>query len=470
MEEKYIAAIDLGSAFITLTVAKILGEDIQILYHKKKASKGIRNSAVFNPMLASGPIKDIIEDAEKELSIKILQVVVGLPRCDIHLENATATVERANPDESITREEVECLKAVAQDTYPNLDPNKETIYGAIAQSFSDDEQFQMIENDIIGVISKKFDGNFKLFIGKSSYIKTLDKLFKDLGIDIAKKYFTPITQAKAVLTSDEISNGVALLDIGGGTTSVTIYQNNILRYYYSIPFGGKVITSDIQTESFISEKLSENLKLAFGACIPDKLQTLGEKIIQIEGDDFEGFKQIPVKYLSEVISARVRELTEAMMYAIQQSGLADKLRAGLVITGGTANLANIALYIKDLSGYNVRIGFPRKKFSAAGCPGVYEPEASTSVGLLLAAKEDSLSSCLEKAPEPDYDNEDDTEPENDTLFTDKVVAATEQKVAKKKEKKVKKPKENKPGIIQITWDKLTGFVDRMQEDMNDQNV
>lgn len=470
MEEKYIAAIDLGSAFIKLTVAKILGDDIQILYHKKKPSKGIRNSAVFNPMLASGPIKEIIEDAEKELSIKILQVAVGLPRCDIRLENATATVERANPDESITREEVECLKAVAQDTYPNLDPEKETIYGAVAQSFSDDEQFQMIENDIIGVISKKFDGNFKLFIGKSSYIKTLDKLFKDLGIDIAKKYFTPITQAKAVLTSDEISNGVALLDIGGGTSSVTIYQNNILRYYYSIPFGGKVITSDIQTECFISEKLSENLKLAYGACIPDKLQTLGEKIIQIEGSEFEGFKQIPVKYLSEVISARVKEIAEAMMYAIQQSGLADKLRAGLVITGGVANLANIALYIKDLSGYNVRLGFPRKKFSAAGCPGVYEPEASTSVGLLLSAQDDCLSSCLEKVSEADDFEDEDYEPENDTLFNNKVVAETERKVEKKKEKKVKKPKENKPGLIQVTWDKLTGFVDRIQEDMNDQNV
>ena len=102
MEEKYIAAIDMGSAFITLTVARISGEDIQILYYKKHKSDGIRNSAVYNPQKAAAPIKAAIEDAEKELKIKILQVVVGLPRCDIRQEIANAKVERSNPDDSIT--------------------------------------------------------------------------------------------------------------------------------------------------------------------------------------------------------------------------------------------------------------------------------------------------------------------------------------------------------------------------------
>lgn len=487
MDEQYIAAIDMGSAFITLTVAKISGEDIQILYFKKHKSDGIRNSAVYNPQKASTPIRAAIEEAEKELKIKILQVVVGLPRCDIRQETATARVERSNPDDSITKDEVESLKSIAQNTYPLQDPEKDVIYGAIAQSFSDDENFQLIEDDIIGVISRNFEGNFKLFIGKKSAVRTVDKIFNDLGIALVKKYFSPIAQAKAVLTEDETSSGVALIDIGSGATSVTIYEGNILRYYASIPFGGKVITSDIRSECFISEKLAENLKLAYGACIPEKLQTLGEKIIQIEGNDLEGFKQIPVKYLSEIITARVKEITDAMLYEIQRSGLADKLRGGVVLTGGCANLTNIAMYFKDISGYNVRIGYPRRKFSASGYPGIYDPDASTALGMVLMAKEDNLISCIEEPmPDPSMlqprevktaeeelarqeDTEEETLPTENSLFGRETVEATEVKEPKKV-KQQKEKKEKGPGFLKLTWDKVKNIIDDLSNEMDNQNV
>ena len=499
MEEKYIAAIDMGSAFITLTVAKISGEDIQILYYKKHKADGIRNSAVYNPQKASAPIRAAIKDAETELNIKIMQAVVGLPRCDIRQETATAKVERSNPDDSITKEEVESLKSIAQNTYPLQDPEKDVIYGAIAQSFSDDENFQLIEDDIVGVISRNFEGNFKLFIGKKNAVKTVDKIFNDLGIAPAKKYFSPIAQAKAVLTEDEMQSGVALVDIGAGATSVTIYKDSILRFYSSIPFGGKVITSDIRSECFISEKLAENLKLAYGACIPEKLQTLGEKIIQIEGDDLEGFKQIPVKYLSEIITARVKELTEAMLYEIQRSGLADSLRGGMVITGGCANLTNIAMYIKDISGYNVRIGYPRRKFSASGCPGIYDPDASTSLGMILSAKEDNLISCIDEpyrimsgsqlevgddgVTEHSWEQEDNdagqtpagessqTEPEagqTESLFGEETEKDTLVKEEKKKPEKTKRPK--KTNFAKLTWEKVKIWVDTMSNEIDNDNV
>ena len=482
MEEKYIAAIDMGTANITLTVARINGDDVQILYYKKHKSDGIRNSAVYNPQKATAPIKAAIEEAERDLGIKIMQVVVDLPRCDIRQETATAKVERSNQDEVITKEEVESLKSLAQDDYPLHDPNKDVIYGAIAQSFSDDENFQLIEDDIVGVISRNFEGNFKLFIGKKSSEKTVDKIFNELGIAIAKKYFTPIAQAKSVLTEDEMASGVALVDIGAGATSVTIYQGSILRYYASIPFGGKSITMDIKSECFIAEKLAENIKLAFGACIPEKLQTLGEKIIQIEGDELEGFKQIPVKYLSEIITARVKEITDAMLYEIQRSGLADKLRGGLVITGGCANLTNIAMYIKDLSGYNVRIGFPRRKFSASGYPTIFDPDASTSIGMILSAKDDGLLSCIDEPIRPKAEEEEegiqepitvdtgDDEPNANgepSLFNTDVVIGTEVKKPEDEKKRSEPKRPKKPGILNITWAKVKQFVDNMSNEMDE---
>ena len=468
----------MGTANITLTVARINGDDVQILYYKKHKSDGIRNSAVYNPQKATAPIKAAIEEAERDLGIKIMQVVVDLPRCDIRQETATAKVERSNQDEVITKEEVESLKSLAQDDYPLQDPNKDVIYGAIAQSFSDDENFQLIEDDIVGVISRNFEGNFKLFIGKKSSEKTVDKIFNELGIAIAKKYFTPIAQAKSVLTEDEMASGVALVDIGAGATSVTIYQGSILRYYASIPFGGKSITMDIKSECFIAEKLAENIKLAFGACIPEKLQTLGEKIIQIEGDELEGFKQIPVKYLSEIITARVKEITDAMLYEIQRSGLADKLRGGLVITGGCANLTNIAMYIKDLSGYNVRIGFPRRKFSASGYPTIFDPDASTSIGMILSAKDDGLLSCIDEPIRPKAEEEEeeedvqetvtveasDDEPKDEgSLFSQDEVKRTEEK----KPEKPKKEKKPKTSFFKVSWAKVKQFVDNMSNEMDE---
>ena len=402
MEERYIASVDLGSSKVAVTVAKISGDDVQVLYYNEKPSDGVRNSAVFNPAKAAVAIKESIREAEEDLKIKILQVVVGLPRCDVRQEVNKASVVRTNPDESITVEEIEALKSMAKDDYPIEDPDREKLYGAVAQSFSTDEEFQIIESDIVGVISEKLEGNFKLFIGKKSSVRNIDKVFNSLGIAIASKYFTPGTLAKAVLLDEEMDAGVALIDFGAGATSVSIYTGRIMRYYASIPFGAKVITSDIKTECTISEHLAENIKLAWGACQPERLASLDEKIIQIEEEEL-GFKQIPVKYLSEIITARTKEIIEAILYYIQKSGLADNLRSGIVVTGGGAELANLGNFIKELSGYSVRIGSPRPLFSCSGCPGAKNTSAANSIGMILAAKEDGTINCID-APEEEIED------------------------------------------------------------------
>ncbi len=398
MEERYIAAIDLGSSKIRLTVAKINGNDIQIQYYRETPSDGIRNSAVFNPKKASEPVKKLIDDAEKELNIKILQAVVGLPRCDVRQENNSAKAIRSVPDDSITESEVEELKSIAQDDYPNIDLDKETLYGAVAQSFDCDDNFQIVESEIVGMVSREFTGNFKLFIGKKSSEKAIDKVFNNIEIAVAKKVFTPDSLAKAVLTGDEKESGVALIDFGGGATSVTIYKGKLLRHYACIPFGGKAVTRDIKNECTISEDLAENIKLAYGACMPDRLQTLSEKILQIEGEEgMTGPKQIPVKYLSELITSREKEIVDAMLYEIQESGLADALRSGIVITGGGAEMANLVSFIKECSGYDVRLGYPRHLFSISGCPEAGTAAAATSLGMILSAKADRNLNCIDPA-------------------------------------------------------------------------
>lgn len=393
MTDKHIVAIDLGTSKIALTVARVSGRDIQIVYYKETPSEGIRYSSVYNQKQVTEPLVRAVRDAEECLGIKITQAVVGMSRYPIRQEANTALFPDRGYDTDITSEDIAELKRFAQDSYPIADSSQEAIYGAVAQSFSDGENFQIIENDIIGMSSDVLEGNFKIFIGKKSDLNKIDLALNKADLSAARKYFTADSTAKAVLEDSEMENGVALIDFGAGCTSVSIYHGNIMRHYASIPFGGKNITDDIRSECQISEKLAENIKKAFGACMPDKLQNLSEKVIHIQSNSNEPNKQLPVKYLSEIITARVEEIMLAMIYEIQESGFADMLRSGIVVTGGSAQLPNLGAFINDISGFKVRVGSPKKLFLSQGCESLYETSAATSVGLILTACDNEEINC-----------------------------------------------------------------------------
>ncbi|MBR3653552.1 MAG: rod shape-determining protein, partial [Bacteroidales bacterium] len=187
------------------------------------------------------------------------------------------------------------------------------------------------------------------------------------------------------------------------------------------------------------------IKLAFGACMPEKLQSLSEKIIQINDEENGSYEQLPVKYLSEIITCRVREIIEAVLWQIQDSGYADKLRNGIVLTGGGANLVNLANLLKEISGYTVRIGYPRSQaFSAIGCSGTGETGAVASIGMILEAKRDPRLNCLDEAPHPSAAAGDgtaqegqDAAPAPETLFPEEpgeVITPRKQKAEKKPNK------------------------------------
>lgn len=502
MNEKHIVAIDLGSYKTALLVARVNGDDIQVIYYKEARSEGIRNSYVFNSMKVTQPLKELIADAEKELNLKITQAVVGIPKYDVYQETSKACMD-VRDEEYITAENVNTLKTEALDTYPLKHPEKEVLYGAVAQSFSTGEDIMFVENDIVGMPSDVLEGNFKVFIGKKSSLRALDVAFNNIRIGVAKKYFTPEVLAKAVLTPAEMEGGVALIDFGGGATSVSVYSDSIMRHYASIPFGGMSVTTDIRNESMISDSLAENIKLAYGACMPDRLQTLSEKVIQINsGNGTVPNKQLPVKYLSEIITYRVKEIIEAILYEIEQSGFADNLRCGIVLTGGGANLTNCAGYVKELSGYNVRHGYPRYQLvSHTGCDGIRETNAAVCLGLLLAAKNDNIADCVQgetmvgvgstvtfgkeaQDVAPDADRREDTEsdpaeshdtgsaravnPElfpdgeiekksEETLRAEREKRKEEERRRKEEEKRRKEEeKKKKPNVIWTTLNKIYG--------------
>ena len=481
MEEKYIASIDLGSSKFGICVARVNGDDIQIVYYKESPSDGIRASLITNPMKASGRLREAIQEAEKELMIHILQVVVGMPRSEVAQVTASARIERTNPDEYISAEEVENLKSIALETYPLPNPEKQIMYGAVAQSFSIDDEIQLVESEVVGTLSSALEGNFKVFIGNRSATTALDKIFNGLEIAIAKKYFLPDVVARTVLTSEEMAGGVALVDVGAGVTSVAVYHGGIMRYYASIPFGGKAVTNDIRTECSISEDLAEKIKKRFGACMPGKLASLSEKVLQLRLT--EPYKEVPVRYISEVIDCRSREIVDAVLYYIQESGLQNSLRSGVVVTGGGAELTNFIPLIKDMSGYDVRKGYPRFMFSASVGSGVYSTAATSAIGMVLAAKEDNLPDCvsvpeLPKQPQEDelveVEVTDETQVPADMLFAPDAFGEAQPEPEKKEKKsrtkrvKVPKPKSEKTGFLSVIWNTVESAALKMYDKANEE--
>ena len=493
--DKHIVAIDLGSSKIALTVAKVNGADIQIIYYKETPSHGIKYSSVFNVKSVTDSLSIAIREAEEQLGIKITQAVVGMPKYPIRQETGNGEIRDRGEDTDITAEDIAFLKSFAEDSYPLKNPDKEAIYGAVAQSFSDGENFQIIENDIIGMTSDVLEGNFKIFIGKKSDLRKIDQVMTKVGITGTKKYFTADTTAKAVLTQAEMENGVALIDFGGGCTSVTIYQDSIMRHYASIPFGGRNITEDIKSESQISDRLAENIKIAFGACMPEKLQSMSEKIIHIRSNSAEPDMKLPVKYLSEIITARVEEILMAIFYEIEQSGFADSLRSGIVVTGGVAQTANLSNLIYDLSGFRARTGYPQTNFSHLGFEGICETTSATSIGLMLAAK-DEMGNCahdeegfgsgvtVENSDNP-FDFYTETAPTVETVTVNEVVEEAEEPDEEpvqttifkddeiEKVEVVKKKKERK-NPWKVTWTKFIEKADdlykSLNEDIDNENV
>ncbi len=405
MEERYIAAVDLGTSKLAVCVASIQNKDVQIIYYKESPSAGIRNSCVAVPGKVLGKVREALSDAQNELRIKIHQVVVGLPRWQVTQVNASAIAERDDDSRFISEGEIRTLKSEALKSYPLEDSKKNVIYGAVAQSYSTEDCVNEPESEIIGMSAERLEGNFKVFIGSRTYSTNIDRLFSSMGIGIARKFFIPGITAKAVLKAEEMESGVALIDIGAGVSSVTIFKDNLMRYYAAIPFGGDSVTRDIESICGITHDLAENIKKAYGACMPGKLSTLGDKTLEIINEEGKAKKRLSIKTLSEITNARMEEIVNALLYKIQESGLSseDYLKRGLVITGGGAELLNCINLFKELSGYSVKLGLPNRYVCCDLCPEASSASASTVIGMILALKGDRSVNCIENAvfkPEP----------------------------------------------------------------------
>lgn len=445
MQERFIVAADPGSGKISLSVSSVTDGYAKVLFYGEEPSDGISDGGIFNPVKASAPLRKLITQAEESLGIVIGKVIVPLPRYRINLTNGQQKVERSDAESYITDEEIASLCDFALEKYlPDMEEGQE-IYCMLPQSFSTEELFQAGQDDVIGSSSKELSGEFKILSGPVKSAANAAKMISACGKTIAARYFVPAAMGGVMLTEDEMENGAALIEIGAGVTSVSIFNRGVMRYYASIPFGGKTLTEDIRLETGFNESLCENIKLAYGFAMPDRLQSMSDKVLQVNDERSGESNQVSIKYLCEIINSRMTEIVKAILFKIGQSGYADRLRGGLVLCGGGSELALCAALVKEMSGYNVRIGYVRSRnIDACGCPDMDDASAASHFAMISLACDDEYINCVKvNGPEPETQMESDKpKPAEGDIFSPEEFGD-----AVKPEKQPRKPRQPKAKTI-----------------------
>jgi cell division protein FtsA len=235
------------------------------------------------------------------------------------------------------------------------------------------------------MLGSKLEANFHIIIGQTTAAKNIYKCVKKAGLEVVDLILEPIASSVAVLSEDEKEAGVVLVDIGGGTTDIAIFQDGIIRHTAVIPLGGDVITEDVKEGCTIIRKHAEELKVKFGSALAN--ENKDEEIVAIPGLRGRAPKEISLKNLASIIQARMEEIIEHIYYEIKNSGFEKKLIAGIVLTGGGALLRHAAQLTEFMTGMDTRIGYPNEHLAKDVPDEMASPMYSTGIGLVIVGLE-----------------------------------------------------------------------------------
>ncbi|WP_340200131.1 cell division protein FtsA [Ascidiimonas sp. W6] len=383
MEHKnYAVGLDIGT---TKIVAMIGRENeygkIEILGIGKSKSLGVHRGVVNNITQTIQSIQQAVEQAESNSGLKIAEVVVGIAGQHIRSLQHSDYITRPNSDEVIDEDDVDNL---CNQVYKLVMLPGEEIIHVLPQEYKVDGQAEIKEP--IGMYGGRLEANFHVVVGQVSSIRNIGRCVKSSGLDLSGITLEPLASANAVLSREEKEAGVALIDIGGGTTDLAIFKDGIIRHTAVIPFGGNVITEDIKEGCSIIEKQAELLKIKFGSAWPG--ENKDNEIVSIPGLRGREPKEITLKNLSKIIHARVVEIIEQVYMEIKNYGHEDqkkKLIAGIVLTGGGSQLKHLKQLVEYITGMDTRIGFPNEHLAGDSDAETASPLYATAVGLVMNA-------------------------------------------------------------------------------------
>ena len=385
MEKNISVGLDIGTTKIVAMVgARNEFKKLEILGIGKSQSLGVHRGVVNNITQTIESIKYAIEEAKMESGEEnIKEVVVGIAGQHIRSLQHSDYITRENPDKVIDNNDIDEL--INQVYKLVMLPGEEIIH-VLPQDFKVDGQSEIKEP--IGMYGSRLEANFHIVVGQVSSIRNIGRCIKSSGLEMADITLEPLASADAVLSNEEKEAGIALIDIGGGTTDVAIFKDGIIRHTAVIPFGGNVITEDIKEGCSIMGNQAEQLKVKFGSAWPGENKET--EIVAIPGLLGRDPKEISLKTLSKIINARVVEIIEQVYLEIKNYGNDEakkKLIGGIVLTGGGSQLKHLKQLVEYVTGMDTRIGFPGEHL--AGDTKNSSPIFSTAVGLVMKALENN---------------------------------------------------------------------------------
>lgn len=384
MEKENIAVgLDIGTTKIVAMIGKKneYGK-LEILGLGKAKSLGVKRGVVNNITQTIQSIQHAVADAETQAGYKIKNVVVGIAGQHIRSIQHSDYISRPNPDEVIGDKDIEQL--INQVQKLSMLPGEEIIH-VLPQEFKIDGEPGIKEP--VGMYGSRLEATFHVVVGQAALIKNAGRCIKDAGLELAGITLEPLASAEAVLSQEEKEAGVALIDIGGGTTDLAIFKDGIIRHTAVVPFGGNVITEDIKEGCSIIERQAEILKVKFGSAWPG--ENKDNEIVSIPGLRGKEPKEISLKNLSKIINARVEEIVQLVFSEIKSYGYENpqkKLIAGIVLTGGGSELKHIKQLVEYITGIDTRIGYPNEHLAGDSSLEVSSPLYATGVGLVMESE------------------------------------------------------------------------------------
>ena len=383
MEQKNISVgLDIGTTKIVALVGrKNEFNKVEVLGIGKSKSLGVHRGVVNNITQTIQSIQQAVEEAKINSGYNVIDVSVGIAGQHIRSIQHSDYITRENPESVIDEDDIQKL---IQQVYKLVMLPGEEIIHVLPQEYKVDGQAEIKEP--IGMHGGRLEANFHVVVGQVSSIKNIGRCIKSAGLNMSNITLEPLASSEAVLSFEEKEAGVALIDIGGGTTDLAIFKDGIIRHTAVIPFGGNVITEDIKEGCSIIEKQAELLKIKFGSAWPG--ENRDTEIVSIPGLQGRDPKEISLKTLSKIINARVVEIIEQVFLEIKNYGHNDqkkKLIAGVVLTGGGSQLKHLKQLVEYITGMDTRVGYPSEHLAGDTTETVSSPLFATSVGLLMSA-------------------------------------------------------------------------------------
>lgn len=426
--DNVVVGIDVGTTKIAVFIGKKDAEGkVKIIGMGKTPSVGVQHGEVKVITKTAESIKIAVEQAEKKCNIKVTEAYIGIAGHNIKNTPQRGTKIIKEDDHIITQEDIDALLEEQRNI---VLPPGDSIIDIVPQDYIIDGETGII--DPVGYIGKVIECNYNLISGDETNVHNISRSVALAGYKVKGLILEPIASSESVLDANEKTAGVCLVDIGGGTTDMAIFQEGILRHTAVIQLAGNSITNDIKDTCRIMQNQAEALKTHYGDCLQTEKQQM--TVIQIPGLKGHENREVTLYMLSGIIKARVQMILQQVDYELKNDSYDKMLIAGIVLTGGGSKLQHIAQYTEFITGITTRVGEPDSVWlsdSAADCA---DPIYSTGIGLVLKGFEAEEKALANK-----------TQEEKKTVEEEPAVVTEEPKKKPEKPKKPKTPKSPSQG-------------------------